>query len=65
MLTSIPGFIVIVLFGIEQFGLFDTQKHSWIGSDDTTYRPLVEGSKKYYQSYIYQFFLHTRQHLRC
>ena len=40
ILTSIPGIIVIFLFGIEQFGLSDTQKHTCIGSDDTTDRPL-------------------------
>ena len=40
ILTSIPDITATFVLFIEQFGLFDPQKHTWIGSDDTTDSPL-------------------------
>ena len=37
---SIPGIAVILMLLIEQFCLFNSQKHTFIGSDDTIDRPV-------------------------
>ena len=38
ILTSIPGITIMLMLAIEQFCLFHSQKHTWIGSDDTADR---------------------------